>query len=159
MQQIFADGWLIVHIRLTFEALTCEYACVFGISYNVMTIQPGHNNTVYRHGSSFLILSGKNGTVYWFYFEKLDKKYAVPNIPRYTEEDAIKTCETQLDTVIADNVTFRELWINRKSAIKVALEEGIMRRWHYGRFVLLGDAAHKVIVRRINSSFTQSSIR
>ncbi|KAG2184100.1 hypothetical protein INT44_009115 [Umbelopsis vinacea] len=124
--------------------LTCEYACVFGISYNVTSIPPGHNNLVFRHGSSFLILSGKNGTVYWFYFEKLDKKYAVPNIPRYTEEDAIKTCEKHLDAIIAENVTFRELWVNRKSAIKVALEEGVMRRWHYSRFVVLGDAAHKM---------------
>ncbi|CAO3660846.1 unnamed protein product [Umbelopsis ramanniana] len=132
-------------------ALTCEYACVFGISYNVTEIQPGHNNIVYRHGSSFLILSGKDGTIYWFYFEKLDKKYTVPNIPRFTDEDAVKTCEKQLDAVIAEGVTFRTLWTHRKSAIKVALEEGMMRRWHYSRFAVLGDAAHKVIVRRTQS--------
>jgi FAD dependent monooxygenase len=112
---------------------------------------PGHNNIVFRHGSSFLILSGKNGTIYWFYFEKLDKKYSVPNIPRFTDEDAVKTCEKQLDAIIAEGVTFRTLWTHRKSAIKVALEEGMMRRWHYSRFVVLGDAAHKVIVRRTHN--------
>jgi len=136
-----------------FKAITCEYACVFGISYNITEIPSGHTNVIFRHGSSFQILAGgQNSTVYWFYFEKLDKKYSEPDIPRFTEEDTVKTCEEQLDVIIAEDVTFRKLWMNRKSAVKVPIEEGLISRWHYGRIAVLGDAANKVNVRRTQSS-------
>ncbi|KAH8552031.1 hypothetical protein BGW37DRAFT_466643 [Umbelopsis sp. PMI_123] len=126
------------------KSLTCEYSCIFGISYNCDKMKAGNITTIFRPGSSFLIIAGREGTVYWFYFEKLDNKYTVPNIPRYTAEDAIKSAEKQLDAKITEDVTFGDLWKCRKSAIKVALEEGIFRRWHYGRFVVIGDAAHKM---------------
>jgi FAD dependent monooxygenase len=89
--------------------------------------------------------------MYWFYFEKLDKKYYAPNIPRFTDEDAVKTCEKQLDAIVAEGVTFKTLWTHRKSAIKVPIEEGLLSRWHYSHFAVLGDAVHKVIVRRAQS--------
>src|ERR1700730_15314781 len=77
---------------------------MFGISHNFNRLNAGTTNIVYRPGSSFLIAPGKRGSVYWFHFEKLDKKYQVPNIPRYTAQDTIHYAEKQLDAQLTENV-------------------------------------------------------
>ncbi|KAG2175627.1 hypothetical protein INT43_001274 [Umbelopsis isabellina] len=118
--------------------------CLFGIAHGVNELPSGCVYNVYRPGTSFLVPTGKDGRTYFFYFEKLDTKYRSPNIPRYTEEDAIKTGESQINSKITDTINFGVIWNKRKHAVKVALEEGVFKRWHYGgRYVTLGDAAHK----------------
>lgn len=99
---------------------------------------------MYGSGSSFLLAVGKDGIAYWFHFRKLPQRYASPNIPRFTDQDAIDSAEKELDSVIAENVTFGDVWKNRKSAIQVPMEESVFKKWHYGRSVILGDSAHKV---------------
>ncbi|KAJ2963555.1 hypothetical protein NQZ79_g1339 [Umbelopsis isabellina] len=126
------------------KVLTSEYSCLFGIAHGVNELPSGCVFNVYRPGTSFLVPTGKDGNTYFFYFERLDKKYRSPNIPRYTEEDAIKTGESQVNSKITDTIDFGVVWNKRKHAVKVALEEGVFKRWHYGgRYVTLGDAAHK----------------
>ena len=66
------------------------------------------------------------------------------HIPRFTEQDAIDSAENVLDAFVTDTVTFGELWRNRKTAIKVPMEETVFKKWHYGRTVIIGDSAHKV---------------
>lgn len=126
------------------SALFCEYSCLFGISDPVKGLDIAHLNIVYRSGDSFLFAPGKGGTVYWFYFQKLPERYKAPNIPRFTEQDAIDSAENVLDAFVTDTVTFGQLWRNRKTAIKVPMEETVFKKWHYGRTVIIGDSAHKV---------------
>lgn len=128
----------------SFSALFCDYTCLFGISNPTEGLKVGHIHIVYGSGSSFLLAVGKDGIVYWFHFRKLPQRYASPNIPRFTEQDALDSAEKELDSVVAENVTFGDVWKNQKSAIQVPMEESVFKKWHYGRSVILGDSAHKV---------------
>ena len=69
--------------------MTAEYNCLFGISRPIKGLNVGEVNTTFDMGRSILIITGKNGTVYWFYRERLDKLYRVgdPDFPRYSEAD------------------------------------------------------------------------
>jgi FAD dependent monooxygenase len=125
-------------------AIYCEYSCLFGISDKVQGMNIGHANITHRTRNSFLSAVGKGGTVYWFFFEKLPGIYRPPNIPRFSEQDAIEAGEKAADYFHTEEVTFGDLWKNRMHAAKVSMEEGVHKRWHYGRSVIIGDAAHKV---------------
>lgn len=53
-----------------------------------------------------------------------------------------------LDTRVAEGLTFGDLWRTRTAAGGANLDEGMVRMWHWGRMVLVGDAAHKVLPNR-----------
>jgi 2-polyprenyl-6-methoxyphenol hydroxylase-like FAD-dependent oxidoreductase len=52
-----------------------------------------------------------------------------------------------LDAPFTEDITFAEVWKQRKYAVKVPMEEGVIKKWHYGRTVVMGDAAHKVCMK------------
>lgn len=124
--------------------LSVTYSCIYGISDPVKGLAEGDNHMVYRPGSSFLVAAGKDGIVYWFFFQKLDKTYRGNEFPRYTQQDADDTASHFADAKITSIVTFGEIYKRRQAAIKVPLEEGVFKHWHQGRKVLIGDAVHKV---------------
>ncbi|KAK6851815.1 hypothetical protein PG995_011940 [Apiospora arundinis] len=41
-------------------------------------------------------------------------------------------------------VTFADVWTNRQWSMLSNIEEGVVKKWHQGRSVLVGDAAHKM---------------
>jgi FAD dependent monooxygenase len=45
---------------------------------------------------------------------------------------------------ITENITFGDLWKTKTRHGLIAIEEGVLDKWHAGRIVLVGDAAHKV---------------
>lgn len=79
--------------------------------------------------------------------EKLDKKYHLPNIPRYADEDKRVFAESKLDKILVsdkEEIKFGDLWKNLELAVLVPLEEGVLRGWTYGQIVCVGDSVHKV---------------
>src|ERR1700712_3022746 len=108
------------------------------MSKAVGLLPAGTVNAVYRSGSSLGVVTGKDGATYWFLFERLPQRVHVPNIPRYTESDAINTAEKYLDAQITETVKFRDVWETRISAVKVALEENVFKKWYHRRLVILG---------------------
>ncbi|KAK8103618.1 6-hydroxynicotinate 3-monooxygenase [Apiospora kogelbergensis] len=50
-----------------------------------------------------------------------------------------------LDTRLVEGLTFRHLWQTRAAAGGADLDEGSVGLWSWGRTVLVGDAAHKVL--------------
>ena len=69
---------------------------MFGISQGVEEPTPGDLNLVYGKDVSFLVIAGKNQRIFWFVFKKMDQKYHVPNIPRFSKEDAERQANDQL---------------------------------------------------------------
>lgn len=131
-------------LTFIFSALFAEYSCLFGISKGISQLEVGYTHICYGPGRSFIVAVGKGPTVYWFLIEKMRNRYELSKIPRFTEKDAIDTGEKYLDADITENTKFKDLWEKKGSAVKVAMEEGLVKKWHHSRCIALGDAVHKV---------------
>lgn len=132
---------------MTQTAMSCEYACVFGVSEHEshdIELMPGNSHIIYhQHLSSIVIRSTRNKT-FWFVIMKLDRKYIAPNVPRFTQMDGEAIVMKVADWKVTAATTLQDLWDKRTRFTMVPLEEAIYERWHEGRLVLLGDAVHKV---------------
>ncbi|KAI0841065.1 FAD/NAD(P)-binding domain-containing protein [Hypoxylon sp. FL0890] len=63
--------------------------------------------------------------------------------PRYTEADYVAFMEKWGDIYICDNVQVKDVFPQRYHGGMTILQEGVLKRWTWGRMVLVGDAAHK----------------
>ncbi|KAH8891947.1 FAD/NAD(P)-binding domain-containing protein [Thozetella sp. PMI_491] len=94
--------------------------------------EPGRPNS---RGHSYLVSNGPGGRIYWFLFAKLDEILFYDNTPRYTESDKQEMYRDVTFGDLVDTVMFSTL---------TPLHEWIWEKWHFGRIMTLGDAAHKV---------------
>lgn len=124
--------------------MTVKYACVFGISNAVSDLVAGEQVATLNNGRSFLTFPGKNGRVYWFLMNKLDRKYSYSEVPRWSLEDAKRMAEQYVDDHIWNSVRFKDIWDKREVFGATNLEENVFKTWHWGRVVCLGDSMHKV---------------
>ncbi|KAH7175960.1 hypothetical protein EDB81DRAFT_674481 [Dactylonectria macrodidyma] len=76
-----------------------------------------------------------------FLYQKLPK----PTQDRvsYTIDDIEAFVDEFKDFPVNDNLKVRDVWANKLTAGMSNLEEGVAKRWSWGRTVLVGDAAHK----------------
>jgi hypothetical protein len=89
----------------------------------------------------------KNDKLGWCLVEKMDGQKRPPNIPRYTDKDAMEYAERYLDKPLLSDtakVKFGDIWERTQAYALVALEEGHLDRWSWGRIVCTGDSVHKV---------------
>jgi hypothetical protein len=129
---------------LTFKEMTAEYSCVYGRSKSVKGLSQRCLIKTYGEDISFLSTVGKQNEVFWFIFQKMDRKYTVPNIPKFTSQDAEAQAEKLLSRQITDQVTFQDIWDQRDCCMLAPLEEALLSKWTWGRFACIGDSAHKV---------------
>lgn len=95
--------------------------------------------------SSILLSGGREGKyVGWVVEQTLPQQYTYPDIPCFTQDDAIQSCQRFLDMPICRGIKFRDIWERRETCAMVPLEEGILPDWHYGRIVCIGDSVNKV---------------
>lgn len=52
--------------------------------------------------------------------------------------------EEHRDDIIQDDITFGKLYNSKIRTVLVHLEGYVFPKWHFGRIITLGDAAHKV---------------
>jgi len=121
-----------------------DYKCMYGVSKPTKGLTIGPFNRVLGKGLSFLHSTDKSGRVFWFVFEKLDKRYHVPDIPKFTKEDGEALAQRCLSVRMTEQVTFQDLWNNRLLYKLVPLEEAWYAHWTWGRFACIGDSIHKV---------------
>lgn len=84
--------------------------------------------------------------MFWFVFEDLGRAYVLSETPRYSAADVDAVCRSVGHLQVSPTVRFGDLYANRKVAVKVALEEGMAEIWQTDRMVIVGDAAHKVLI-------------
>jgi hypothetical protein len=79
--------------------------------------------------------------------EKLNQQYQAPHVPKYTDEDAQEYAMRSLNKqLVSDTVDIKvgDFWGRRQKWALVALEEGYLNHWSWGRIVCIGDSVHKV---------------
>ncbi|OQD80294.1 hypothetical protein PENANT_c037G04700 [Penicillium antarcticum] len=126
--------------------MSAEFNCLFGISDPVAGLIEGTVDTVFDHGRSMLVITGKHGRVFWFYHEKLDKVYYTDakDFPRYSQADAKKLALKNAWRPITETVTLGDLWEKRVTCTLVPLEEALFNMWSWGRIATVGDNSHKM---------------
>ncbi|PYI11327.1 flavo protein monooxygenase [Aspergillus sclerotiicarbonarius CBS 121057] len=124
--------------------MTVEYACVFGISSAIPGLEISEQiNGIFDH-LSVLTIHGKHGRVFWFVIQKLDRKYVYPDVPRFSDKDAVQLLNRLKDVRFWKDISVGDLWKNREVFSMTALEEGLLETWYYDRMVLAGDSVHKM---------------
>ncbi|KAI0142854.1 FAD binding domain protein [Xylariaceae sp. FL1272] len=123
--------------------LKVKWMCLVGIGPNTPQLGTNDMTVVHDTQSSFLILTQPNRT-FWFCFSHVDGPLGWPYQRAYSAADIEAVMGTIAKKPITDELKFRDLWEQRERAEIVPIEEGIFTRWHAGRVVIVGDAAHKV---------------
>lgn len=123
-----------------------EYCCIFGISKPTDLFDVYSAQYILGRGHSYLLVSGVGGRIYWFLFKRLDKtvRGLYEKVPRYTDAECDALAEEHANDRFSEKLCFGDLYSLRTAATLQALPEVVFSRWHYGRVVTIGDAAHKV---------------
>lgn len=126
--------------------MTAEYLCLFGISHPLPGMEEGDVDTLYDKGHSMLVINGKGGRIFWFYFRRLPKPvhYHSDSFPRFTAKDAEDLAEKEGWRPYHDKYKLKDLWKNRITYTLVAMEEALFENWFYGRIATMGDSTHKM---------------
>ncbi|KAL0937491.1 FAD binding domain protein [Colletotrichum truncatum] len=129
------------------QDIPCEHACIFGTAKPTPGIKPGEVVGASGHGTVAGCMGGPGGEVFVFWFWSLPKeqrKCAINDIPRFDDEDKRREFARGADSLVADNgLRFSTVADNLLYSGVTALPHYVMRKWHYGRLVIIGDAAHK----------------
>ncbi|KAF4591870.1 FAD binding domain-containing protein [Ophiocordyceps camponoti-floridani] len=128
------------------EAISAEYSCCFGISDGVAELEAGEQMMRLDDGRALLVIPSRDQVVYWLCTQKLDRRYAYGEIPRFTAQQAEALCSQLADTALTETLCFGHVWERRKSYNMVAMEEYLLPKWSSGRIVCIGDSAHKMTV-------------
>lgn len=90
-----------------------------------------------------MMFSAPGNRLYWFLFASMEKMSG-GQIPRFTKTDEAELVKDRLGDFVTETVTFGDIYEQRQISTLVAVEEHVFKRWHFGRMVTIGDAAHKV---------------
>lgn len=90
-----------------------------------------------------MMISAPEDRLYWFLFNKMEKTSG-KDIPKFTKEDEARLAKQHFCDYVTETTTFEDIHNNRLNSTLVALEEHVFARWHFGRIIVIGDAAHKV---------------
>jgi hypothetical protein len=127
--------------------MTCEYACVFGVSVyesNDPELVPGTSHITYNEKRSGICIVTNGNRKFWFLILKLERKFVFPDIPRFTKQNMEDILTKHANFQVTNGTRLGDLSKTRSKLTMVALEEAAFTRWFDGRLAILGDAAHKV---------------
>ncbi|KAF4985501.1 hypothetical protein FDECE_16522 [Fusarium decemcellulare] len=120
-----------------FEA---PYAGVFAKASLVQGMTPGCNINVYKRGTHVQVFtSGTEAQIIAYHRIPTSKERTY-----FGQNDAEDAAKPWFEVPVAEGVTFGDLWKNKSAGGSANFDEGVLRWWHWGRMVLVGDAAHKM---------------
>ncbi|CCF35952.1 hypothetical protein CH063_07629 [Colletotrichum higginsianum] len=127
--------------------IPCEHACIFGTAKPTPGVAAGEVVGASGDGTVAGCMGGPGGEVFVFWFWTLPesrRSCPIDDIPRFGDEDKRREFKRGADALVADNgLRFRQVADNLEYSGVTALPHFVMRRWHYGRIIIIGDAAHK----------------
>lgn len=120
------------------------FSTVYGVSSPTPGMESNESFVIFREKVTIIGFTGKDGVVFWFVYEHLDQVYPFGQCPRWSTAEADAVCQSISDVRIGRDLTFGQLYANRTRVLKIAAEEGVAKKWHNNRAVLVGDAALKM---------------
>ncbi|GME33698.1 Monooxygenase FAD-binding protein [Neofusicoccum parvum] len=124
--------------------LQSDSKCIFGISKRPSGLQAGPIQiNAFFDGWNYMMLSAPQDRLYWFFFNGMEKASG-KDIPKFTKEDEVRLAKQHFGDYVTETTTFEDIYNNRQCSTLVAVEEHVFARWHFGRIIVIGDAAHKV---------------
>ncbi|RYP47219.1 hypothetical protein DL768_006695 [Monosporascus sp. mg162] len=127
--------------------IKCNWITLFGIStLRDPRITPGSANITFGHGMSYGVLSGGNGRNYYFLNKALPRELEGRDICRYTEASRDALAKEHWNEFVQHDIRFGDLFESSVRAVLVPLQGYTFPKWHSGRIITLGDAAHKLHV-------------
>lgn len=106
--------------------------------------KPGCSDDTIGNNVSTMVATTKGGKIFWFLFGRLPRVYLHDEIPRFDEAEAAKFAKQHSKLPVRAGITMGDLWNRREKTSLVPLEEGSFAHWTAGRFVIIGDGAHKM---------------
>ncbi|KAM0227016.1 hypothetical protein ACHAPO_011900 [Fusarium lateritium] len=132
-----APGGLFDDTVNPFEA---THAGVFAKAALDPRLEPGSNINVYQKDSHVQVFTNRNEAMIIVY-------HRIPAERKRTyfgQNDAEDAAKPWLDVHVANGLTFGDLWRRKTAGGTANYDEGVLPFWHWGRMVLVGDAAHKM---------------
>ncbi|GAP87177.1 putative FAD binding domain-containing protein [Rosellinia necatrix] len=124
--------------------LQCDSKCIFGISKRPAGLPAtALQINAFFDGWNYMMLSAPGDRLYWFLFHKMEKARG-KDIPRFSKDDEAQLAGKHLGDLVTETTTFGHIYENRVCSTLVPIEEHVFARWHFGRIMIIGDAAHKV---------------
>lgn len=120
-----------------FEA---PYAGVFGRTDRIQGLAPGSNINVYQQGTHVQVFTSET-EAHIIAYRRIPVSRERTHFAQNDAEDAARPW---FRVPVANGVTFGDLWDSKSASGSANFDEGVLRWWHWGRMVLVGDAAHKV---------------
>ncbi|KAL4800038.1 FAD/NAD(P)-binding domain-containing protein [Aspergillus venezuelensis] len=98
----------------------------------------------YNQDFCFLFFPATGTDIFFNVIYRLKRKSHYPNIPRFSEAEAIQVCKSVADFPVWNGVKLGDLWAQRTRVVPVPLEEHMYKNWHYRRIVCIGDSVSKM---------------
>ncbi|KAG9857937.1 FAD/NAD(P)-binding domain-containing protein, partial [Aureobasidium melanogenum] len=125
-------------------SLESQYQCLYGIASSSCGLPAGEIDIGFNDKRSTIVIAGKNDRTYYFVFEKMNKIYKPPHIPRYTQADRDEFAKRHSDMKITERVSVGDIHKNSVSSTLVGIETAKYKIWTWDRVACLGDSAHKM---------------
>lgn len=104
------------------SALESQYQCLYGIASSSCGLPAGEIDIGFNDKRSTIVIAGKNDRTYYFVFEKMNKIYKPPHIPRYTQADRDEFAKRHSDMKITERVSVGDIHKNSVSSTLVGIE-------------------------------------
>ncbi|KAF4989032.1 hypothetical protein FGRMN_9404 [Fusarium graminum] len=147
-----ADGvWSSVRDQMTAQApkglfdensnpFQATHAGVFAKADLTDAIESGRNINVYQPGSHVQVFTTRAEAMIIVYH----RIAAESKRTYFGQNDAEEAAKPWLDVPVGEDLTFGDLWKKKTAGGSANFDEGVLPWWHWGRMVLVGDAAHKM---------------
>ena len=120
-----------------FEA---PYTGLFGRAPRPQCLEPGRIIHVYKPDRQMQVFASET-EAHIIAYQRIPPSRERTYLDEGNAEDMAKQW---LDIPVTKELTFGDLWSTKIVGGKANFDEGVLSWWHWGRMVLVGDAAHKV---------------
>ncbi|VUC22916.1 unnamed protein product [Clonostachys rosea] len=136
-------GWIPEQDR---ENKPCEHMCLFASAAPVKGISAGDLVGSALPGKAVGLMCNPDNSIFWFWFWTVPpsmRSVSLDQIPRPSEEDIQRELASCGNAIVsATGIHMSDLVQTMEYQGATALPNYVLKRWHHGRIVILGDAAH-----------------